>query len=314
MLPTRTLTFDHLPLGSSAPPGDASTSGNWQKASPDSTEVVTSRSRPGRKAALLKHNAGVDPINSSGERLEFADFRDSATRERYGTEGWYGTAFVLDQLMPPSSWGIVAQLHHAGGTGSPPFAIRVDRWGGDPDTSTPGHMYIAYRDTPTGTEKYRHIEPYVPLGVTVRIIMHIKWGGTATSSYPGLIEMWTSIGGGEWTQQHPDGGWVGTTCYQESSASYWKGGWYSGASIPAVLEHDGIYRGQSRADVESWFGSVAPPPPPPPPDEDPDVVELLAEIARLEDELETAEAVIIAHGNTIVALNAKISNAKAALA
>lgn len=311
MLPTRVLTFDHLSVGSTAPPGDASSSGNWQKASPDSTAVVNSRSRPGRKAALLIHNAGVDPINSSGERLEAADFRDSATRERYGTEGWYGTAFVLDELAPPSSWGIIAQLHHAGGTGSPPFALRVDKWGGDPDTTTPGHMYIAYRDTPTGQEKYLHVEPYVPLGVTVRVKFHIKWGGTATSSYPGLIEMWTSIGGGPWTQQHPEGGWKVTTCYQESSASYWKFGWYSGASISTKLEHDGIYRAQSAADIDAWFGSVAPPPPPPPPD---DEAVLLARIAELEAQVTDLDEENAALSNALTGALGRISAAKAALA
>lgn len=269
ILPTRITSFDHLALGSSAAPGDGTTSGNWQKASPDTTSVVNSRVRSGKKAARLVHNAGVDPINSSGERLEWADFRDSSTRERYGTEGWYGTGFYLDSFTPPNSWGIILQLHHAGGTGSPPFSLRVDRWGGDPGGSA-GHMYLAYRDTPTGAERYRLVEPDIPVQTPVMVIFHIKWGGTAGSDYPGLIEMWTKTGNNAWVQQHPDGGWIGTTCYNESSASYWKGGWYSGAAQSVTLEHDGLYRGQSRADVEAWLGtSVTTPDPGPDPDPDP---------------------------------------------
>lgn len=273
MLTDRLLTFDHLPLGSTAPPGDGRTSSDWQRGSRtlddgtvirDTTVVVESRSRPGRRSCRVTHHAGVDPINSSGERCEFADFRDPASRERYGTEGWYGTAFYLDTFMPPSSWGIVAQLHHAGGTGSPPFALRVDRWGSDPG-GVAGHMYLAYRDTPSGRDLYRLVEPDVPVKTPVRVIWHIRWGGTAGSSYPGLVEMWTRIGGQQaWTQQHPDGGWVGTTIFQESQPSYWKGAWYSGAAQSVTIEHDGIIRASSRAAIEQWFGDPATSPPPDP--------------------------------------------------
>lgn len=301
MLTERTLTFDHLPLGAVSPPGDGRSSASWQKAAPDTTTVVESRCRPGRRACRMTHNAGVDPINSSGERLEFADFRDSATRERHGTEGWYGTAFYLDSYVPPASWGIVAQLHHAAGTGSPPFALRVDRWGGDPGGAA-GHLYLAYRDSPSGPERYRLVEPDVPVKTPVRVLWHIRWGGAAGTAYPGLVEMWTRIGSQDgWTQQHPTGGWVGTTCYPESSASYWKGGWYSGAAQAVTIEHDGIYRGVSRAAVEAWFGTE------PAPDPDPDPHTDMEAVAQ------DMDAVGTTLGATITALEEAIRDVQASV-
>lgn len=258
LLPDLTVTFDHLPVGSTDPPAGA----GWQRKTPDTTRVVDSRTRPGKRACRLVHNAGVDPINSSGERLEWST---GASGERAGSEGWYASAFILDPAWtPPSSWGVVLQWHHDSKTGSPPIAVRADRvW--DPDKATAGALYLAGRDGGSAAERAWPLTPDVAVGVPVRVIIHVVWGGEPGSKVPGVVQCWTCIGDQldatretSWTPEHPAGGWFDTTFYGGPNG-YWKGGWYCGSAQPAVLEHDGLIRRQSMAGCLEWFTPPAAP-------------------------------------------------------
>lgn len=242
MLPNRTLDWSGKPVGSTDAP-DAQVS--WQRVNSNRTKLVGSPILiPGKYPMEFTLLAGDDPINSSGVRVEWADFRDSATRENMGTEGWYGFVFQVPlDFASPSNWFIIWQLHQAGG-GSPPFALRLDN----------GKVRIARRDTAYGAEKYWDILPTIPRGVPVRIIMHAKWASA------GYLEIWHKVGNAtEWTKIPV---FNGVTFYD--GPGYWKSGIYAGnENINRVVYSQGMVRRQSFAEVEAWMAGSGTVPPPP---------------------------------------------------
>lgn len=288
LLTDRTFSFDHLPLGSGAEPGDGVTKpGTWLKAAPDTSEVIPSRTRPGRRACRMVHKPGSSPFGA-GYRIQANAW---PWGEQTGTEAWYAAAFLLPAgFTPLATWGIPLQLHHAANTGSPPIAVRVDRWW-DPTPATPGSLYIAGRDQAGGTERAWSLLPEAPIDVAVRLILHAVWGGEPGTGTPGRLEAWTHTGPpgasapgdlAAWRQHHPAGGWTDTTIFPGDTRSYWALGFYTGSPSQAVtIEHDGLVRRQTAAGCLEWMAATTttPPPPPPPPSVPADAVRDLEAVA-----------------------------------
>jgi hypothetical protein len=296
-------TWDDLPVGTRnqgpADPSVKKPDGTVarcavQVAPPDSIEVIDSVVRPGRRAARITHHAGVDPINSTGERCEWADFRPlGSAREDFGTQAWYALAITLDpRFIPPTSWGIIRQLHHASDTGSPPWALRVDRVL-DPDNDAAGSLWIAHRDTPTGLEQSWNLAVDVPLA-TIALLMGIRWGGEPGTTNAGSCEVWGAIGPAAMDRSRPDawrmiGKWSDTTFFGPWGA-YWKGGFYTGERTAAVIVDDGMMRAGTMDEARQFFAPSAKysqPNPTPAPDPCADVRSRLADVTR---RLQDAEA------------------------
>lgn len=304
MLDDRTFSWDHLPVGSTAAPGDGQATGTWLRASPDTSEVIPSRARPGRRACRMVHRPGSAPYGV-GYRLQA-----NAPRwgERAGTEAWYATCFLLvPPFEPLATWLILTQLHHAANTGSPPLALRADRFWSD---TNPGRVMLVGRDTPRGKDLPSTLMPTVPVGQPVRVILRVVWGS------PGVVEAWVHTGppGGAppasldaWTRASPAGGWRGTTIFPGDTKSYWTVGAYTGSQSQAVtVEHDGVVRRQSAAACLEWLAATTTtPPPPPPPSVPTDAVrDLEAVAAQLAETARDMQAAGLMVGTVIERLRA----------
>ena len=304
LLTDRTFSFDHLPLGSSGPPGDAATKpGTWLKAAPDTSEVIPSRARPGRRACRMVHRPGSSPYGA-GYRIQANAW---PWGEVTGTEGWYATAFLLPTgFSPLATWLILTQLHHGANTGSPPLAVRADRFWSD---TNPGRVMLVGRDTPGGKDLPSTLMPTVPVGQPVRVVMRVVWGS------PGVVEAWVHTGPpgeaspaslGDWTRASPAGGWKGTTIFPGDTQSYWTVGAYTGSQSQAVtVEHDGVVRRQTAAACLEWLAAHPAAPPPPPPSVPTDAVrDLEAVTAQLAETARDTQAAGLMVGTVIERLRA----------
>jgi hypothetical protein len=112
---------------------------------------------------------------------------------------------------------------------------------------------------------------------TIALIVGMRWGGEpGATADSGSCEVWGAVGPAAMDRSRPDawrllGKWSDTTFFGAYGA-YWKGGFYTGSVISAVVVDDGMMRAATRDEAMKFFAPssvYAQPTPTPAPTPDP---------------------------------------------
>lgn len=267
------VNYEHLTIGQPA--------GWTQVAAPDRAVIVENPRSRGSRAVRMMVLAG-DSF-AGGTRSEGT--RTLSPGEGHGTDGWYAFNVYAPDGSDPwgrgdpayesgGQWGIAFQLHHPQSTGSPPFALCLDRgW----SRTAPHTMYLdvrgggSYADAIGSNGKTRTLLTLhnpLPVGRWVRIIMHVGWRHDAT----GWVKAWTRVDGvdADFVLRVDRAGIKTTYTDMLNGPPYWKfGGYFSindTSVAKRVLYNQGFRRAGDYADAAAWcLGTGAPPPDDPPP-------------------------------------------------
>ncbi|MBJ8344007.1 heparin lyase I family protein [Antrihabitans sp. YC2-6] len=217
-----------------------------------SLQVQNSQRRQGSFAARFELRDGDVPSFGGGERTEVEG--TDATGGREGEETWYQWSTMFTSTFPSNhatqGWGLVAQWHPYGSTGSPPVSMNVDvengKWG-----------LVLNRQSSPGT----YIGAYVVWkgallpGTWQDIKLHIKWSANDNVGY---VEMWHNG-----TRQTFTGGpcsgqtrCTARTLIPGNGGTYFKQGYFRDARVSGtgIVYHDGF----RVAKTEAALGSPTP--------------------------------------------------------
>ena len=262
-----------------------------QKAATDRAIVVQDPHPRGTRSVRVMVKAG--DLVANGTRSEWT--KTFSPPEKIGTSYFYGFSVYIPDGTDPwgrgdprwesgPNWGILWQLHHPQGTGSPPFGLFADRqW----SSSNPIRMGLDIRGGGTATDgigvngKTKNVitlhQP-LPVGKWIDVICRVRWAADTSGS----VQCWTRVRGIDTDFVQRINNTALKTCSTDfdSGSAYWKGGIYcdkGDLSVPTrVVYNNGMGRGASFQEVvDGMFagaatggGGTTPPPPsiPLPPD------------------------------------------------
>jgi hypothetical protein len=242
LIAASTLSFALLGLASA---NAASFTCDWSKAistcwkypqvmSSDRFKVVTTPVRHGKYSAQITVKSGDDPINSSGERSEYAYMMQNGTAVSEtlssGTKYYAISVMLASNWQPPATesgngnWGILFQLHGPDSySASPAFALRATTCF---DIALNGGDLTFTKGVPT---TYKLSSGGLNKGQWVDFVVGVKWAQDTTGS----VTVWRRDQSATGFTTVLNLSNVATLQYKNSTtaaAHYWKTGFYRSTS------------------------------------------------------------------------------------